>query len=72
MNDKFFFESLGIDLKRIIEESQRAQSDIQELAITFEDSSEKLEQLFELKTWLEDVNGEIEDIQGEINYLKSF
>ena len=72
MNDKVFFESLSIDLKEIIEGSQTARSDIKKLASSFEGSSEKLEQLFELMTWIESIKEEIEEIQEEINYLKSF
>jgi hypothetical protein len=72
LNDKVFFESLSIDLKEIIEGSQTARSDIKKLASSFEGSSEKLEQLFELMTWIESIKEEIEEIQEEINYLKSF
>jgi len=72
VNDKVFLENLSIDLKEIIEESQTARSDIKKLANSFEDSSEKQEQLFELMTWIESIKEEIEEIQEEINYLKSF
>jgi seryl-tRNA synthetase len=72
VNDKVFLENLSIDLKEIIEETQAARSDIKKLANSFEDSSEKQEQLFELVTWIESIKEEIEEIQEEINYLKSF
>jgi len=49
-----------------------ARADIQKLTIMFDDSTEKLEQLFELITWIEGIKEEIEEIQSEINYLKSF